>query len=385
MRDGALIDCDQHLYEPRSMWRDHIDPAFRDDALALEDDELGYTWLTWRGRKLYLAEVQRPAKAKEIGELRARVERGEPAETNYDDLLPEEYRSPKARVARLDEWGLDGAVVLPNFGLLWEDQLSSDVPALCANLRAHNRWMAGSQQDGDGRLFGVAHMTLRDREWALQEIRALGEAGIKLAMTAPAPVDGVALSDPSFDPIWGAFVEHDVAPVFHVGNFRKPFDPAWYADDPEPGDPLLNSIFLWTAPAVAIASMIIYGTFERHPRLRIGVIELTASWVQEFLPTIGGASDFYALRHGGGPADLSMPPSAYFFRHVRVGAMAYEQPGRLIDVLGDDVFMAGSDWPHAEGIAEPVAGYERFLPEDMRERSRSQLFGGNIRWLLGDV
>jgi predicted TIM-barrel fold metal-dependent hydrolase len=243
--------------------------------------------------------------------------------------------------------------------------------------------MAEAQQDGGGRLFGVAHMTLRDREWALEEIRALGEAGIKLAMTAPAPVDGVALSDPSFDEVWRAFVEHDVAPVFHVGNFRKPFDEAWYAPDPEPGDPLLNSIFLWTAPAVAIASMIIYGAFERNPSLRVGVIELTASWVQEFLPTIGGASEFYSLRHGGPPVELSMPPSAYFFRHVRVGAMAYEQPGRLIDVLGDDVFMAGSDWPHAEGIAEPVAGYERFLPDDMRESARSKLFGGNIQWLLG--
>jgi predicted TIM-barrel fold metal-dependent hydrolase len=382
MEPGAIIDCDQHLYEPRTMWRDHIDPRFREDALAIEDDELGYTWLTWRGRKLYLAEVQRPAQAKEIGELRLRVQGGEPAEASYDELLPEEYWSAKARVGRLDEWGLDATVVLPNFGLVWEEQLSEDVPAMCANMRAHNRWMAEAQQDGGGRLFGVAHMSLRDREWALEEIRALGDAGIKLAMTAPAPVDGVALSDPSFDPVWRAFVEHDVAPVFHVGNFRRPFDEAWYAPDPEPGDPLLNSIFLWTAPAVAIASMIVYGAFDRHPQLRIGVIELTASWVQEFLPTLEGAWGFYALRHGGPVSELSMPPSAYFFRHVRVGAMGYEQPARLIDVLGDDVFMAGSDWPHAEGIAEPVTGYARFLPDDMREQARAKLFGGNVQWLL---
>jgi hypothetical protein len=39
-------------------------------------------------------------------------------------------------------------------------------------------------------------------------------------------------------------------------------------------------------PGLAIASLIIYGAFERHPKLRIGVIELTASWVQEFLPTL---------------------------------------------------------------------------------------------------
>jgi predicted TIM-barrel fold metal-dependent hydrolase len=382
VRDGAIIDCDQHLYEPRTMWRDYIDPRFRDDALAIEDDELGYAWLTWRGRKLYPAEVQHPANAKEIGELRMRIERGDPAEASYDELLPEEYWSPKARVGRLDDWDLDATVVLPNFGLLWEEQLGSDVPALCANLRAHNRWMAEAQHEGGGRLFGVAHLTLRDREWVLEEIRALGEAGIKLAMTAPAPVDGLALSDPRLDPVWEAFVEHDVAPVFHVGNFRKPFDPAWYAPDPEPGDPLLNSVFLWTAPAVAIASMIVYGALERHPKLRIGVIELTASWVTEFLPTLEGAWGFYAARHGGPVTKLSLPPSAYFFRQVRVGAMGYEQPARLIDVIGEDVFMAGSDWPHAEGLSEPLHGYERFVPDDLRASAREKLFGGNIRWLL---
>src|SRR5438105_13753081 len=142
MRDGAIIDCDQHLYEPRSMWRDHIDQGFRDDALAIEDDELGYAWLTWRGRQLYPAEVQRPARAKEIGDARRRMQRGEPAEASYDELLPVDYSEAKARVDRLDDWGLDAVVTLPNFGLLWEEILAPDVPALCANLRAHNRWMA---------------------------------------------------------------------------------------------------------------------------------------------------------------------------------------------------------------------------------------------------
>lgn len=382
MRDGAIIDGDQHLYEPRTMWRDYIDPAFRDDALAIDDDDLGYAWLTWRGRRIYPAEVQRPARAKEIGELRKRMEAGVPAEASYDELLPEDYWLPKARLDRLDEWGLDGAVLLPNFGLIWEDVLAADVPALCANLRAHNRWMAEAQADGGGRLFGMAHLTLRDREWALEELRRLGEAGVKLAMTAPAPVDGVALSDPALDDVWAAFVEHDVAPVFHVGNFRQPFDAAWYAQDPEPVDKLLASTFLWVAPAVAIASMIMYGTFERHPELRLGVIEMTASWVPEVIPTLEGAWGFYASRHGGPLTELPMPPSAYFFRHVRVGAMGYEQPGRLIDTVGEDVFLFGSDWPHAEGLGEPLAGHERFLPEGMSESARRKLLGDNIRWLL---
>ena len=56
----AVIDCDQHIHEPRTMWRDYADPDARDDAIANVDDELGYAWLTWRGRRLYPAEVQFP-------------------------------------------------------------------------------------------------------------------------------------------------------------------------------------------------------------------------------------------------------------------------------------------------------------------------------------
>ena len=46
-----VVDSDQHLYEPRTMWLDHIDPDRRDDALRIVDDELGYSWVTWRGTR----------------------------------------------------------------------------------------------------------------------------------------------------------------------------------------------------------------------------------------------------------------------------------------------------------------------------------------------
>ncbi len=56
----VAIDSDQHLYETRTLWADHIDPGRQDDALAIVDDELGYPWLTWQGQRLDLADVQLP-------------------------------------------------------------------------------------------------------------------------------------------------------------------------------------------------------------------------------------------------------------------------------------------------------------------------------------
>jgi len=379
---ARIIDGDQHLHEPRAMWREQIDPGLRDKALAIEDDELGYAWLTWQGERLYPAEIQIPGKPSLIGKERLRMEAREPAEASYDETLPPEYTEPSARVKALDSWGLDAAVLFPNFGLLWEESLSGDLEALCGNMRAFNRWMAGVVAEGSGRLYGVAHVTMRDPAWLKDELRTLADAGIKLAMTAPATVDGKALSHPDFDPIWQAFVDADVAPVFHVGAFRQPLDPAWYEGDPEPVDKLLGSAFLWVAPAVAIANMSINGTFERFPDLRVGVVELTAHWVPQFLLMLDGAWGFYAARHGAPMKKLELRPSEYIKRQVRVGALAYEQPAGLIDLCGPDTFMFGSDWPHAEGIAEPLGTYEK-VTTDVIGEAREKLFGGNVEWLLG--
>ena len=73
-----------------------------------------------------------------------------------------QYWEPAARVAWLDEVGLDAAVCFPNFGLLWERRLSSDLPAMLANMAAWNRWCHTIAVEGRGRLHPVAHLTLRD-------------------------------------------------------------------------------------------------------------------------------------------------------------------------------------------------------------------------------
>jgi predicted TIM-barrel fold metal-dependent hydrolase len=379
----TVVDCDTHIFEPRTMWREYIDPAMCERALAIEDDELGYAWLTWEGRRLYPAEVQFPGKAKPIGDQRKRREHGLPCNEPYDDVLPQDYWDPKSRLARLDEFGLDSSVVFPNFALLWEEMLHDDVSALCANMRACNRWMADVVRDGGGRLHGVAHVTMRDRDWAVEEIRRLGADGLRLAMTAPAPVDGKPLSHPDLDPVWSAFEEANVAPVFHVGGFQGALHPSWYEGDPETVDRVMDSIFLWVAPAVALANLILNGTLEKHRRLRIGVIELTAHWVPQFLLMLEGAVGFYAARHGGFFKDLPLKPSEYFRRQVRVGVLPYEQPASLVSLAGEDLFMLGSDWPHAEGVADPLGVLARVLPEDFGEAAQAKLFGGNADWLLG--
>lgn len=380
--DLQTIDVDQHLFEARRTWSDYIEPSHRDDALAIEDDAAGWPWLTWRGRQLTPVEVPIPERSSLIGDDRLRRLRGERAPASFDDLMPPSYRSAGPRLDSLDAFGLAAAVLFPNYGLLWERRLAEDRAAQRANARAYNRFMGEACGEGKGRLFGVAHLLLHQPEWAVAEIARVRAQGLRLAMVAPAPVDGKPLSHPNFDPVWAAFCEHGVAPVFHVSEFDSPLDPAWRQGEAEDGEQLFDSIFLWLAPAVALANLILHGVLERFPDLRIGVVELTAGWVPSFLLHLDGASDFYAQRHGEPFRPLAERPSTYFLRQVRVAALPYEMPNRLVGSVGEDTFMVGSDWPHAEGVADPALAAQQ-AAAGLTEQARGKLLGTNASWLLG--
>ncbi len=376
------VDCDMHLYEPRGMWSEYIDPAKRHLALELRDDELGHTWLTHQGRRIYIAEVHHPAEPARMGAYRRRVKAGQPVEVPYNEALPVEFWDPARRAAQLDGFGLSSAVVFPNYGLLWERSLSHDLEALLANLGAWNRYAAVIGQEGNGRLAPVGQVTLRDLDWLEAQLGDFEAAGIRLAMVAPSLVEGKRLSHPDLDRGWAAFAAHGVSPVFHVSAFPSfCFDDAWFEADPEPVIPALGSVFLSTEPALALADLAMNGTFARHPELRLGVMELSAYWVPAFLRMLDGGCAFYEAFVGDSPTNLPEPPSTYVRNHVRVAAFGFEQPAQLIEATGEDMFMFCSDYPHAEGIADPVDDY-RVLAGDVPGRAGEQLWAGNIEWLL---
>ena len=377
-----IIDVDQHLFESRTTWSEFIEPAHRADALTITDDQRGWPWLTWRDERLTPLDVPIPERSSLIGDDRLLRMRGDRAPASFDESVPDTYRSAAARLASLDEFGLDAAVMFPNYGLLWEQRLASDRVAQRANARAYNRFVAGVCADGEERLFGVAHVMLHDTDWAVDEIARVRAEGVRLAMIAPAPVDGKPLSHADFDPVWAKCSDQGVAPVFHVSDFESPLHPAWRQGEPEDGERLFDSIFLYLAPAVALADLILNGTLERFPELRVGVVELTASWVPHFLLHIDGASDFYAQRHGEPYRRLAARPSEYFLRQVRVAALPYEMPNRLVPRVGDDTYMIGSDWPHAEGVADPMAAAERAVA-GLSGAARENILGANASWLLG--
>jgi len=234
--------------------------------------------------------------------------------------------------------------------------------------------------EGKGRLHPVAHLSLRDLDWLDEQLAALEAGGIRLAMIAPALVEGKPLSHPDLDRAWDAFVRHGVTPVFHVSAFPHPFHDEWYEDDdPDDVAPVLSSVFLWTAPALGLADLAIHGVFARHPDLRLGIMELSAVWVPMYLLMLDGGFAFHERFNGQPLTKMELKPSEYVECHVRVAAFGYERPDKLIRQAGD-LFMFCSDFPHAEGLAKPLDDYTRMCT--LQPDAAPALYSDNLSWLL---
>jgi predicted TIM-barrel fold metal-dependent hydrolase len=378
----TVIDSDQHLFEYRGLWEEHVDPTLRSEALRFVDDPLGHVHVVWRDQVLSVADVQLPGETDAIGERRRREREGLPPAARYDEILPRDYWNPAARAEKLRELGVDEAVLFPNYGLVFERTLAASLPALCANMAAWNRWCASVAAAGGGRLHPVAHLTLRDLGWLEDQLARLGAAGVRTAMLAPALVDGKPLSHPDLDRAWAAFVHHGISPVFHVADQPRPFHDGWYTEERELGPTPMDSIFLYVGAALACTDLILNGVFERHPELRVGIVELSAVWVPLYLMMLDGGTQF-VQRLGGRTSNLRMKPSDYFRRQVRVSSFAYELPRNLQRQLGGaDLLMCCSDYPHSEGTDRPLEDYAASGKHALHPADAPGFFRDNAAFLL---
>lgn len=374
---AVAVDCDMHLFEPLDMWERYCDPSGRDLALRMVPDDLGYVWLTSGDRPIWLAEPHQPKRPSTIGTYQKRQREGLPSSMDYEEFAAP-YSDPAAVVKHLDSTGFEAAVLFPNYGIVIERPLESDQRATHVNMGAWNRWIAEEiVPAGGGRLHPVGHVNLTDRSWLLGQLASLADGGVRLALIPPALANGVRLSDPSLDWAWSAFVDHGITPVFHVAEQTRPFDDAWYGEQGLARLSPLASIFIWTGVALALTDLIINGVLERHPDLRLGVMELSAVWVPLQLMMMDGGMSFASAFNGDEPP-LSLRPSEYFRRQVRVAAFSYEAPSRLEEQAGD-IFMACSDYPHTEGTDTALADY---AAGGVTPESQPGLFSENINFLL---
>jgi predicted TIM-barrel fold metal-dependent hydrolase len=274
---------------------------------------------------------------------------------DHEPIRPE-YRDRAARLATLDDQGLAGCWLFPTLGMIYEEPLHHDPEAVCHTFRAFNRWLAEDWGFArDERILAAPYITLADAGWAAEEVAwALDQGARILVMRTAAPTTTVGRRspfDPMFDPFWARVDEAGVTVVVHAGDSGVSSD--GYAVDGFAATfsggfaPSLKNFAIEKAVHDFLLSMVLANHFKRFPRLRVASVENGA----EFLPDL-----FRKLRSIGRkmPGWFGDDPVEVFRRHVWINPFWEDDLAEVVEWMGADRVIFGSDWPHIEGLPRPL-------------------------------
>ena len=237
--------------------------------------------------------------------------------------------------------------------------------------RMFNEALAAMVATAPARLRALATVPLQAPERAAAELRhavsILGLAGVEIATT----VDGLELDDAALEPFWRMAEELRCLVLIHP-----------YASLAGRGVRRHNLANLVGNPAettIALGHLIFGGVLERHPELRLCLVHGGG-----FAPYQIGRWD-HAARDGGGlAADLGRLPSEWL-RHLYFDSVLHSPASLrfLLDMVGADHVVLGSDYPFRMGDSEPVATVEAVAGLDAAERA--MVLGGNLEAILDGV
>jgi uncharacterized protein len=134
-------------------------------------------------------------------------------------------------------------------------------------------------------------------------------------------------------------------------------------------------------PAQTLATLIIDGVMERFPRLKFGVIEQGATWLPGLMRQLDSALEAFS-RHEERLQRLSLRPSEYLQRQVRVTPYPTEDVGWVIEQAGEAVCLFSSDYPHVEGGRNPIKRFEQNL-QSVSQRAKQGFYHDNFVDLMG--
>jgi predicted TIM-barrel fold metal-dependent hydrolase len=377
--DYRAFDADNHYYEALDAFTRHLDKRLAKRAVQ---------WAVIDGRpRLLVAErinrfipnptfdpVAKPGCLDRF--FRGENPEGLDIRAAFGELEPirPAYRDREARLALMDEQGLEGCLLFPTLGVGIEHPLRHDAELTHATLHAFNQWL-----DEDWgfawreRIFAVPMISLMDPQRAVAELEWALARDARMVHLRAAPVPGPrrrSLGDRDFDPFWARVNEAGITVAFHAGESGYgEYASHWgEAEDLEAfgGGPFRSVTQTDRAIYDAIAALIIHGVFHRFPNLRVCSIENGSDWVGGLLHKLEKAERMNVRA-------FAEPPVEAFRRHVWVAPYYEEDVRALADAIGIDKVLLGSDFPHAEGLAEPLSFLDElgaFGPAEVRRIMR---------------
>jgi len=386
---GEIMDTDSHEYTPANHWVEQFGPVARDFADALQRTKMPI----------------------------AQSVDSDVTEISADSVWNTKFaKAPgafdlKRRLDVMDYTGVKRQLVFPGSVGLYAasfyyrcEQFPDMFKSIQGDRKGYALKLIGAyndfclrvaRQSDRMRCVGVA---LANDVPALQaEVKRMLDGGVRAVWMPSASLPGnVSPAHPDLDPIYAMLAAADAPLLAHVGadfEFLKtaawrnaPAFVGWKAGEEFQMDPWTLST-LHLSVQNFLATMVLGGVFERHPKLRFGSCEVLGQWVgplAENLDFWHQHSRKFSLGNMEGALPIKLKPSEYIRRNVRVSLFDIEPVDEYIDRYNmPEIYCYASDYPHPEGGRNPMGDVsgrlKRFKPEVLK-----QVFVENGRWLLPD-
>lgn len=355
------FDADNHYYEALDAFTRHLDPKHGPRCVQ---------WAEIEGRKYHVVggrvsrAVVNPtfdpvAKAGAMHDyFRGNPDRKQPWEFLVErEPIPGEYRDRDARIAKLDEFGLEAVWLFPTLGVLYEELLKHDVDAVALTFTAFNRWLDEDWGvDYRGRIFAAPYLSLADQDWAISELEWALDRGarcIVMRPAAPTTRDGqLPVSHPVFDPFWARVNEAGITVVAHAGD--SGYSSNGYARDGFSAAfgegrwvPSIKGFAIERAAFDFLITLVFEKLFERFPNVRVASVENGSEFLGDLLNKLRSTDRKM-------PGYFTEDPAETFRRHIWINPFWEDDVHEVVDLMGADRVIFGSDWPHIEGMPRPL-------------------------------
>ena len=283
------------------------------------------------------------------------------------EYTPRTTWTPEQRLREMDELNVDVHVLSTNSFFYFYER---DAAVVAAMARECNDYVSQLTKDHPARFAGFATLPMQDVNASVAELeRGVGQLGLKGAMIGD-HVNGVTYDDPSFLPLWQAAEALGAVIFIHQAGDTvvSPRSGRYH---------LPNTIGNLADRAVTFASFVFGGVMDACPELKV------------CLAHGGGYACFSAGRMDRGwqvrseaRVNIQQPPSRYLDKFYYDCLTHSEDALRmLIDMVGIDRVMFGTDWPFDMAIDEPVS-WVRSLTK-LTQGEKDAILGKNVERLLG--
>jgi uncharacterized protein len=321
INDYQIIDTDAHVFEPLSMWKEYLEPAYKSFAPSSDMKIQGEPIYYKVSNEVVTHWTQQIMKAHPMARLNGF--------TNELHLMS------------MKEMEIDISFIYPTLGMAIQSIDAMKPQVAGAFARAYNNWLQDFCSYNPQKLQGIGIVNRHAPEAMVAELHQIAKLGWKAVCLRPNPVKGRLLSDPAYEPFWQECEDLGIAVGIHEGT---------HSHLPSTGGDRFNTRFALRTCShpmeqmMAMLALIEGGVLERHPKLRIGFLESGCGWLLYWLWRL---DEEYECHYWEVKDNVKMKPSEYFRRQCFVTFEPSEPYiERIIEYIGSDNLLFGSDYPH---------------------------------------